>query len=324
MSFTDIWDSTFEAYPDDNNYGFEIDNYIRRVQTAVRERMQVDHIWMVGVTDGGHNKVSLAAQGSNPTSATGYGFLYTKTVSGVVELFYEDSAGNVKQVTSNGILASSFLPIINSDIYDSYANENYGSKNLDLVANPNEWKVFYVGKYGELIELALGSTSGVPLVSNGADAAPSFSPIANAAINTNAIATTNIQNEAVTAPKIFGLVVAGTAVTLASAPTLRSTTSATYTLLKSVQMVFGGTVTVKFSMDSPTTSTIYGQVYKNGVAYGTERSTASFTPVTFSQDLTFAAGDLVQIYVKSPSTNTADVSDFLVQCGEYRATVITD
>lgn len=44
--------------------------------------------------------------------------------------------------------------------------------------------------------------------------------------------------------------------------------------------------------------TAFGKIYKNGVAFGTEQTTQSATYVTFTEDLTFAAGDTVQLYAK--------------------------
>jgi hypothetical protein len=322
MSFTDIWDSTFENKPDDNNYVYEVDNYIRRVQLAVRERMQVDHIWMIGNTDGGHNKLSLAIQTGKPTAAAGYGFVYTKDIGGgVVELFWEDALGNEKQMTSGGRLTASFDPIINSDIFDKYANEDYASKNLDLLSNPSEWKLFYVGKYGEIIELALGSTAGVPLVSNGAALAPSFSPVANAAIGTGAIGTVNIVDEAVTPAKLSKQIIAGTTFTLASAPTERTTLSTSYVKLKEVLMNFGGTATVTFSMYGGGGNN-YGKIYRNDAPVGTERTSVSTDPIAYSEPITFAAGDKIQIYAKTGYSTS--ISTLLIQCGENRATVTTD
>ena len=44
---------------------------------------------------------------------------------------------------------------------------------------------------------------------------------------------------------------------------------------------------------------VYGTIYKNGIAIGTEQSTNSTTVVTFNQDFTgFVANDLIQIYLK--------------------------
>ena len=39
----------------------------------------------------------------------------------------------------------------------------------------------------------------------------------------------------------------------------------------------------------------YARIYKNGVAYGTERSLLGPSSATFTEDLTFAANDLVSL-----------------------------
>ena len=47
--------------------------------------------------------------------------------------------------------------------------------------------------------------------------------------------------------------------------------------------------------------TAYGKIYKNGVAYGTERSTSLSTPQLFTEDFTsisISSGDLIQLYTK--------------------------
>lgn len=102
MAFLYTWNETFENLPTNDNYGYELDDYIRKLQVAVRERMAIDHIWKVGATDGYHKQVTLGAI-SKPTHITGYGIVYTKDVgSGVIELFYEDAAGNELQLTAAG------------------------------------------------------------------------------------------------------------------------------------------------------------------------------------------------------------------------------
>jgi hypothetical protein len=109
MSFAYSWDDAFESLPDNNTYGYLIDDYFRQLYVAIRERMQVDHIWKVGETDGGHNKVSLAKQTGAPLTTAAYGFIYTKDVgSGVIELFYKDAAGNEVQLTGGGL--STYFP----------------------------------------------------------------------------------------------------------------------------------------------------------------------------------------------------------------------
>ena len=75
----------------------------------------------------------------------------------------------------------------------------------------------------------------------------------------------------------------------------RSTTSTSAVKLKEVKWgSTGGTLTVKFSI-SGVTSNGYAQIYKNGSAVGTSRSNAAGY-VEYSENLTFAEGDLIQVY----------------------------
>ena len=82
---------------------------IRTLARAVIELLQKDHY--TGSSSpysedaaGEHAKVTLRAA-SKPSSAASKGFLYTKDVgSGVIEVFYEDAAGNEKQLTTAGKL----------------------------------------------------------------------------------------------------------------------------------------------------------------------------------------------------------------------------
>ena len=57
-----------------------------------------------------------------------------------------------------------------------------------------------------------------------------------------------------------------------------------------------------------------GQIYKNGVAYGTIRQTTSQTYVTFTEDLAFSVGDLIQLYTADPSGNTTYTQNFNFSC----------
>lgn len=112
MAKIDPLDPSVPAGSEDPKLG---DNRIRELARAVAELLGVDHY--MG-TDGGSgvgynedaagesNKVTLRVQGSKPTAAASKGYIYAKTVSGVVELFYEDQAGSEIQITANGILNS--------------------------------------------------------------------------------------------------------------------------------------------------------------------------------------------------------------------------
>ena len=111
MAFTRTWDATYEALPTDANYMYEVDNFIRQVLVDVRERMEIDHIWKVGATDGLHKKVSMGYLAVKPSASAGYGYLYTKDIgAGVIELFYEDAAGNEVQLSSAGGYADETHP----------------------------------------------------------------------------------------------------------------------------------------------------------------------------------------------------------------------
>lgn len=59
-------------------------------------------------TAGEHVQVTLPELAADPSNVTDTGFLYTKDDSGDTELFYEDAAGNVVQLSLDGAPASAF------------------------------------------------------------------------------------------------------------------------------------------------------------------------------------------------------------------------
>ena len=79
--------------------------------------------------------------------------------------------------------------------------------------------------------------------------------------------------------------------------------------LKEFTIPISGIYRVKFSLLARTEDTGSGKIYKNGVAFGTLRSTASLTYVVFSEDLAFVAGDTCELWA-SGSTSWADVTNF--------------
>lgn len=86
--------------------------------------------------------------------------------------------------------------------------------------------------------------------------------------------------------------------------TERSTTSTTYVKLKETKIGVGGTLRIKFSIKTDGAGTVYGRIYRNGVAVGTERTSALGTYVEYSEDIGgWSPADLVQVYVhRSGST----------------------
>lgn len=113
MPFTNTWDAAFEAAPADNediNLGA---NRIRALKLAVRERMQVDHVWEDAQNDGQHNRLMMPPQVSAPTTQSPYGFLYAQTVSGHTELLYKNEAGVIAQLTAAGSVNPVFTGNLN-------------------------------------------------------------------------------------------------------------------------------------------------------------------------------------------------------------------
>ena len=113
---------------------------------------------------------------------------------------------------------------------------------------------------------------------------------------------------------------AGTSHQSAAANTVRMTSSTTYEKLKEIVCPISGTYTVDFVLGSTSlVATAYGRIYKNGVAFGTERSTtsAAFPSAgnTYTENLSFTKGDLIQIYCKiSNALYQAGVKNFTLSC----------
>ena len=119
-------------------------------------------------------------------------------------------------------------------------------------------------------------------------------------INNALSATTGTFSGAVTATNIDAGAAAGTLFThiLQSAmPTHGTNTTATPVKAREYKVPRAGTFTTRLSIFSSNASaTAFGQVYKNGAAVGTLRSTVSVTAVTFDENIAVVAGDLLQFY----------------------------
>lgn len=135
-SFTRTWNSSYEALPTDTEDAKLGAARIRQVKVDVRERFAVDHRIAGDQYDGQHSQVTMQALPSDPTLPAGAsaGVLYCKQQSGLVELYFKDSNGNVFPITSaiSGIitiLPGTILPLGNSQAFmiaaankgDSYA-----------------------------------------------------------------------------------------------------------------------------------------------------------------------------------------------------------
>lgn len=114
MAKTNPVDPSVPAGSEDPTNG---DNRIRALGAAVAELLGVDHYMGsdggagVGYNEdaaGEHEVITLRAQ-TDPTSESGKGHLYTKTVSDVPELFFKDKDGNVIQLTTGGSFNAALL-----------------------------------------------------------------------------------------------------------------------------------------------------------------------------------------------------------------------
>ena len=85
------------------------DDRIRELKRALRERLAADHKFLAdetGVTTiGYHLAVHMIDNVTDPTAVATTGIVYSKTIAGVIELFYIDAAGNITQLTRAGQLA---------------------------------------------------------------------------------------------------------------------------------------------------------------------------------------------------------------------------
>ena len=108
MAFTRTWNAAYEAIPANGADALEGAERIRDLKTDIQERLSADHVMDESADDGEHVRVTLQEQASDPTNVTDKGFVYSKDVSGVTELFYKDSDGDVTQITTTGLVNAGF------------------------------------------------------------------------------------------------------------------------------------------------------------------------------------------------------------------------
>lgn len=107
----DTWD---ETNPSNSTLLSDGDDHIRDIRKGVRIRLEYEHATLAGSSVGGKHKfITLQAQATKPTlDATQVAAVYCKTVSGVKELFYEDSAAAEVQLTTAGAINVSATPAV--------------------------------------------------------------------------------------------------------------------------------------------------------------------------------------------------------------------
>jgi hypothetical protein len=102
---------------------------------------------------------------------------------------------------------------------------------------------------------------------------------------------------------IAPLVVATGATQMWAADAEAAITATPYTKEKEAWMPVSGVVSVYFELKSQAGGTAYGRIYINGTAVGTERTTTSLSYVPFTEDITIALGDKLQLYGKMDAGN---------------------
>ncbi len=103
---------------------------------------------------------------------------------------------------------------------------------------------------------------------------------------------------------------------LQSADTSRAFTDAAYAKKKEIKIQRAGNLRIQFALSSADWAmgfTVLGQIWKNGVAIGTERTSAAQALTVYTEDITgWAAGDLIQIYCKKGTAAGGNVGYFRI------------
>ena len=98
-----------------------------------------------------------------------------------------------------------------------------------------------------------------------------------------------------------------------------STANTTYIKVKEITLNQDSVLYVTFSLKNTNAGdNAYGRIYKNGVAYGTERSMTGSSYVDFSESLSFSKGDNLQLYIRTSNSDNYAWSNKL----ELRGTMI--
>ena len=95
-----------------------------------------------------------------------------------------------------------------------------------------------------------------------------------------------------------------------------------YIKKKEIKVRRRGTIKVEFSIayqNIAYAQTVYAKIYVNGVAVGTERSSSKLFPLydTFTEDISVAPEDLVQVYLKCGTTGNPGYVALVFDCHLY-------
>jgi len=104
FTYVPNWNAAYIASPADTDEEAQGASQLRNLKGGVEERLTIDHSWNGDGNDGKHQWATLRASGQTTAYAldAGDGRVWAAQVSGNTELFYQDSGGNVIQLTQTG------------------------------------------------------------------------------------------------------------------------------------------------------------------------------------------------------------------------------
>jgi hypothetical protein len=158
MAHTRTWNAGYKASPADTQVTSLGATRIRELKLDVEERLVYDHHWQGDNDDGYHEAVTLLEQSSDPSTKTDAAHIYTKDDgAGVTELFFQDSAGNVLQLTAEG-----------SYTFFSQANAWAGGQSTPEVTLTDQATIVWDADLSNAFNVTLSANRTLALPTNGA------------------------------------------------------------------------------------------------------------------------------------------------------------
>jgi len=257
-----------------------------------------------------------------PVAAAGNGF--------AIAVKKTDSSANYVEIAPNGAelidgAASYFLRLQNYSaiivcdgtgwkivVRDKFAFLNDG----DLTAH----RLLISAGTAALVKMAAMTNGQIVVGQTGADPLPktisghgTLSAAGVLTIADNAVTQAKLANAAVTQAKLFD---STAGIWPTGLNTSGSTGSLSYVKVGIDLKVRKGVIRTRLGLKATSGATAYGRVYKNGVALGTEKSTATTTFVYFEEDLTVANGDLIQLYIRTNTGNYTAYGTLEIMIGD--------
>jgi len=96
-----------------------------------------------------------------------------------------------------------------------------------------------------------------------------------------------------------------------------------YTKLKETICNVSGTIRISFDLKTGHSGTVYGKIYINNVAVGTERSQSEDDYTTYTEDLNVQRGDAIQIWGKHSAASSYVIIQNLILKGTISDTYIS-